>query len=93
MTRDEHLVVSQFTLDEVHRLLDAISGLGTRVKIRWRWRPQLIDPDDELVLEAAINGRAASIVTFNYIHFARAAQRFGLEAISPREALRKVKTQ
>jgi hypothetical protein len=29
------------------------------------WRPLLRDPGDELVLEAAANGRAAAIVTFN----------------------------
>jgi predicted nucleic acid-binding protein len=29
------------------------------------WRPQLRDPGDELVLEAAVNGRANAVVTFN----------------------------
>jgi hypothetical protein len=29
------------------------------------WRPQLADPADELVLEAAVNGRASAIVTHN----------------------------
>jgi hypothetical protein len=29
------------------------------------WRPQLKDPADEMVLEAAVNGHAEGIVTFN----------------------------
>jgi predicted nucleic acid-binding protein len=30
-----------------------------------RWRPQLSDPKDELVLEAAVNGEADALVTHN----------------------------
>jgi len=31
--------------------------------------PQLNDPDDEMILEAAINGRADALVTYNAAHF------------------------
>jgi hypothetical protein len=31
----------------------------------FQWRPQLPDPDDEMVLELAANGRADTIVTVN----------------------------
>jgi predicted nucleic acid-binding protein len=39
---------------------------------------QLPDPDDEMVLEAAINGCADAVVTYNATHFRVAAARFGL---------------
>ena len=54
------------------------------------WRPQLRDPWDEMVLEAAVNGRAAAIATFNARHFLPAATRFGVAVLLPREALRRV---
>jgi predicted nucleic acid-binding protein len=54
------------------------------------WRPQLRDPGDELVLEAAVNGGVDAIVTFNRRDFGSAAARFGVEILLPREALSRV---
>src|ERR1700728_5316652 len=73
LTRVEHLRVSELSLNEVVELVDAICSRATAVKIRWRWRPQLYDPDDEMVLEAALNRHADAIVTFNRSDFAHAA--------------------
>jgi predicted nucleic acid-binding protein len=50
---------------------------------------QLRDPGDELVLEAAVNGRASAIATFNRRHFRTAAERFGIDILLPSEAIRK----
>jgi predicted nucleic acid-binding protein len=35
------------------------------VYIHFAWRPQLRDPADEMVFEAAIDGRADALETFN----------------------------
>jgi len=43
---------------------------------RCRWRPQLTDPKDEFVLEAAVNGQADALVTHNVRDFRIAAARF-----------------
>jgi predicted nucleic acid-binding protein len=51
----------------------------------------LNDPGDELVLEAAVNGRADAIITFNERDLRPAQQSFGIEVILPREALRRIK--
>jgi putative PIN family toxin of toxin-antitoxin system len=84
LTRAEHLRVSEYTLCDVQELLDALCRRAIEARIPWRWRPQLTDPDDEMVLEAAINGRAQAIVTFNRTDFEDAAKRFGLMILSPR---------
>jgi putative PIN family toxin of toxin-antitoxin system len=90
LTRTEHLRVSEFSLGEVEGLLDAICRKAIKVSIQWQWRLQLHDPDDEMVLETAINGHAEAIVTFNRTDFIHAGRHFGLKVLSPREALEKV---
>ncbi len=39
------------------------------MRLDYLWRPALPDADDDMVLEAAVNGRADSIVTFNLRDF------------------------
>jgi len=90
LTRSEHLRVSELSLEEVENFLDAICQRATMVRIRWNWRPQLQDPDDEMVLEAALNGRADALVTFNRTDFAHAAEHFGLPVLLPAEALKRM---
>ena len=51
------------------------------------WRPQLCDPSDEVVMEAAVNGQARAIVTFNRRHFCTAPAKVGIELLLSREAL------
>lgn len=55
------------------------------------WRPQLRDPADELVLEAAVNGQALAIVTFNQRDFGIVPLQFGVDVLSPVNALRRIK--
>ena len=43
-----------------------------------------------MVLEAAVNGRADGLVTFNRRDFGRVPERFGVALLSPRLALRRM---
>jgi putative PIN family toxin of toxin-antitoxin system len=90
LTRPEHLLASRLTMAEALGFLDYLAGVVAPVKLHYLWRPQLSDVADEMVLETAINGRADYIVTFNTRHFG-AATRFGVEAIWPDEAIRRVR--
>ena len=68
------------------RLEDAISGLAAlleAVQVDFQWKPQLTDPNDEMVLEAALNGRAYAIITHNVRDFLPAAHDFGLRVMTP----------
>lgn len=51
-------------------------------------RPQLHDPADELVLEAAVNASAQALLTFNLKHFTVAAEKFRLQVVQPGTFLR-----
>jgi len=91
LNRAELLLDAGLMRDAAGRLLNAISRAVTPVEVNYRWRPQLSDPDDEMVLEAAINCRA-DIVTHNARDFGSAPARFGLALLSPAEALRRIAT-
>ncbi len=67
--------------------LDAVLAMADPVETHFMWRPQLRDPGDELVLEAAVNGQAAAIVTFNRRDFGDTPAMFGIEVLSPAEML------
>lgn len=90
LTRSEHLVAAGISETDVQVLLDAIALVATPVRISYLWRPTLPDPDDDLVLETAVNGHAEVVVTFNRRHFDPAAARFGIEILAPAEAVRRL---
>ena len=71
--------------------MDAVVALAQPVETHFLWRPQLRDPNDEMVLEAAVNGRADVLVTFNLRDFGTAAAQFVVEVLLPREALTRIK--
>ena len=78
VTRPEHWVWPGFDAIKAERFLDVLAGLCTPVEISFKWRGFLADADDELVVEAALNGRADALVTFNDRDFAPASTQFGL---------------
>ena len=89
-SRAEHVEAAGFGLADLGVFLDAVIDLMEPVEAWFLWRPQLRDPGDELVLEAAVNGRAAAIATFNRRDFLPGATRFGVDVLLPGEALRRV---
>jgi putative PIN family toxin of toxin-antitoxin system len=76
LTRPEHLAACGASREDVSAVLDELALVGKRVELMIRTRPMLPDPNDEMVLETAINGRADAIVTFNERDFRPVAARF-----------------
>ena len=89
--RPEHLAAANLTADDARGLIDAIIDVIEPVEVHYQWRPQVPDPDDDIVLETAVNGRADAIVTFNRGDFGAAPVHFGIELLSPGEALRRIR--
>jgi len=85
--RPEHQIASGLTRAEVGVFLDAVMALAEPVMCWFLWRPQLRDAGDEMVLEAAINGQADAIATFNRRDFLPAANNFGVRVLLPRNVL------
>jgi putative PIN family toxin of toxin-antitoxin system len=88
LTRPEHLNAAGLSADKVRELLDALAAVVLEVHPSYLWRAQLRDPDDDMVLEAAINGRADAIITFNARDFGVIPERFGIRVITPGQALK-----
>jgi predicted nucleic acid-binding protein len=61
LTRPEHLAASGLTAAEAVSVLDDLAAVAKPVRLAFRWRPQLTDANDDMVLETAINGGAIAI--------------------------------
>jgi len=90
LKRPEQREALGFSLGDVDRILEALASTIEAVEIHFQWRPQLRDPDDEMVLEAAINGHAEALVTHNVGDFGGTASRFGIPVLRPAELLRRI---
>lgn len=88
--RTEHRLAAGLSEGEVRQFLDGVAALAEPVGTHFLWRPRLRDPADEMVLEAAINGRADAIVTFNRRDYGATPEDFGIKVLLPREALKRL---
>ena len=92
LMRPEQGQATGMSVEEVGVFLDGLAALLLPVLPYFLWRPRLRDPDDEMVLDAAVNGRADAIVTFNVQDFLPEARQVQLEVWTPREALRRLRS-
>ncbi|MGQ9370463.1 putative toxin-antitoxin system toxin component, PIN family [Azospirillum sp. ST 5-10] len=90
LTRPENLAKFGISAADVHDILDEIAGICVPVAFDYRWRPGAADPDDDLVLETAINGAADVIVSFNLGDLTAGAAPFGISVLRPVEVLRRM---
>ena len=90
LCRPEQLAAVGGSVDDIGTMLDAVCRVGSPVEIDYLWRPMLREPDDEMVLELAIQSRAAALLTFNLRDF-QGAERFGVEVVRPGPAWRRWK--
>ena len=91
LKRAEHRLVHKLSLEQIDDFLQDLAALIEPVELHFRWRPQVHDTNDEMVLEAAINGDADALVTYNTADFSIAAERFSIPVLKPADFLKKVK--
>jgi putative PIN family toxin of toxin-antitoxin system len=92
LKRAEQRLASGLTMERIDQVLAGLAALCEPVDVHFRWRPQLVDAADEMVLEAAINGQADALVTFNLRDFVGTAERFGLAVMRPATILRMLRS-
>ena len=87
----DHRLAAGLAERQVDIFVTAVIALAEPVETHLLWRPQLRDPNDETVLEAAVNGRADALVTVNQRDFGTVPKRFGVELLLPREAIGRIR--
>ena len=60
LLRAEQRLATGMSAPDINAFLAAFASAAEPVEINFRWRPQLRDPADEMVLETAANGKAAT---------------------------------
>ena len=91
LMRPEQRQATGMSVQDVNIFLDTLALLIIPVMPYFLWRPQLRDPDDEMVLDAAINGGAKAVITFNVQDFLPASTQFNVQVLTPAEVLRQLR--
>lgn len=85
--RPEHIAASGRRAEDIEAVIAMLEAVATPVLVVIKPRPLSPDANDDMVLDVAINGHADAIVTNNLKDFALAAERFGIQVLTPREFL------
>lgn len=84
LKRPSQLAASGLLASDIDAILNELAGIIEPVTTHYQWRPQLRDPADEMVLEAAANAQAHAIVTYNLRDFGP-AKLFGIPVLNPEQ--------
>jgi predicted nucleic acid-binding protein len=89
--RPLHLQAAQKSEEDVLHVIANLEQRARSILVKYKPRPLSSDPNDDMVLDLAINGFADAIVTQNARHFFAAAARFSLAVLSPMELLHQLR--
>lgn len=90
--RAEHREAAGLNQSETKLFLDGLAHLVEEVEAHFLWRGRLRDANDDMVLDAAVNGQADAIVTFNRRDYGSVPVEFGIELLLPRDVLARIAT-
>ncbi len=87
LMRSEQLEAFGLNEKDIEAVLADLASYIRPVTTHYQWRPQLRDPSDEMVLEAAVNAPGAVIVTYNLRDFSP-AKNLGVKVLNPEQTFR-----
>lgn len=83
------LGASRLTKADIDDVLNYMCKIGGHQEISYLWRPQLRDPEDDFILELAVQSECDYIVTHNLKDFV-GTEKFGIKAVTPGKFLRQI---
>ena len=88
LTRPENMTGAS-NRNDIFNFLRYLCSIAHQQKVFFLWRPRLGDPEDDMVLEAAIASQSRYIVTHNLRHFSDRGieEQFGIMPVSPQAFL------
>ena len=89
LSRPEHRPAGQ-SPEAAQAFVRYLASTAWLQDIHYLWRPNLADPNDDMVLELAVAARCPHIVTHNVRDF-RGSDRLGVTPITPQTLLQKIK--
>lgn len=94
LTRPEHMTGAS-TQDDIHNFLRYVCSIAHRQRVFFLWRPWVKDPNDDMVLEAAVASQSRYIVTHNLRDFTGCGieAQFGITPIRPREFYYRIRSR
>ena len=92
LTRPENMTGAS-SREEIVNFLRYLCRIAHQQSVFFLWRPRLSDPEDEMVLEAAVASRSRYIVTHNIRHFSGRGieNQFDITPLRPQEFLPLIK--
>ena len=91
LTREKNLKqYNNLDKEDVLAFIDDICLISYHQSIHFLWRPFLTDPNDDMVLEVAVNANVGAIITLNPKDFKGVKESFGIEIFTPQEYLTKI---
>jgi predicted nucleic acid-binding protein len=78
------------TLEDIDDVLDALCAAAEQRQLAPAGIPRLSDPDDEPVLQMAVEAEVPVIVTRNARHL-KLAENFGIEVLTPAQFLARLR--
>ena len=91
--RARQLHVAGKSREQIADILNLLEARAEAVRVYFKPRPLSADPNDDMVLDVAINGNADAIVTFNTKHFKSAAAKFNIDVVNPAELLTRIRSR
>lgn len=80
------------SLQDIDDVLDAICAVAEAHNLLPGWVPSLNDPDDEPILQLAVEASVPNIVTQNIRHL-KPALSFGIDILTPAEFLTRLRSK
>lgn len=74
------------TSNDIDIVIDMICEWSIKCEVFFLWRPVLKDPNDDFILELAIESNSEFIITYNKRDF-KGIEKFGIKSFTPKEFL------